>query len=218
MAMKILLADDHPLMLTGIVRALEADGAFEVVGTARSGAEVLPLIGRCSPDVVLLDVRLPRLDGLACLARIRSRYPDVKVVMLSMFGDPEQVQAAFAQGACGFIIKNIDAADLPSAIRQAVDGTAYHAIGMLVADAPGIAKAGGLTEREVTIIKAVARGLSNDSVAKELWVTEQTVKFHLTNVYRKIGVANRTEAARWAIAQGLVDARAPVLSRVRTAA
>ncbi len=202
---KILLADDHPLVLTGIRRALEADGGFEIVGAVRSGAEVLPLVGQQSPDVVLLDLRLPKLDGMACLARMRARYPDVKVVMLSMFGEPEQVQEAFARGACGYIVKSIDVADLPSAIRQAVDGTAYHALGFPAVDERRTAKAVGLTKRELTIVKAVARGLSNDAVAKELWVTEQTVKFHLTNVYRKIGVANRTETARWAFAQGLVD-------------
>lgn len=210
--MRILLADDHALVLAGIRQALEADGGFDVVGVTGNGAEVLPLVGQHAPDVVLLDLQLPKLDGLGCLSRIRARYPEVKIVMLSMFGDPDQVQLAFTRGACGFITKTIDAADLGSAIRQAVDGTAFHAVGLPAADEPRAAKSVGLTERELTIVRAVARGLSNDAVAKELWVTEQTVKFHLTNVYRKIGVRNRTEAARWAFAQGFVDAVEPAVA------
>jgi len=210
--MKILLADDHPLVLMGIQDALESDEDFEVVGATRFGPEVLPLIGQRSPDVVLLDVRMPKLSGLECLTRIRARYPDVSVVMLSMFADPEQVQLAFQRGACGYVIKSIEPADLPSAIRQAVEGTAYHALGLPALDERAIARAAGLTERELTIVKAVARGLSNQGIGKELWVTEQTVKFHLTNIYKKLGVANRTEAARWAFANGFVDepAQSPV--------
>lgn len=202
---KIVIADDHPLMRAGVRRVLEAAGGFEVVAEARSGSEVLPLIGQTSPEVVLLDMRMPGIDGLGCLDRIRARYPRAKVVVLSVSTDPEQVQAAFKHGACGYVIKSIDSVDLPSAIRQAVDGTAYHALGLPALNEESVAKAAGLTERELTIMKAVARGLSNQAIGRELWVTEQTVKFHLTNIYRKLGVANRTEAARWAFVRGLVE-------------
>jgi DNA-binding NarL/FixJ family response regulator len=211
--MKILLADNHPLVLMGTQQLLEADGGFEVVGTTRSGVEVLPLVGQLSPDVVLLDVRMPKLDGFGCLTRLRDRYPEVKVVMLSMSGEPEQVKLAFEQGASGYLVKTIDPADLPSAIRQAVDGTAYHALGLPALDEKAMAKVAGLTERELTIMKAVAYGLSNRAIGKELWVTEQTVKFHLTNIYRKLGVANRTEAARWAFARGFTDQAPPSTER-----
>jgi DNA-binding NarL/FixJ family response regulator len=165
----------------------------------------MPLIGRLNPDVVLLDLRMPGVDGLGCLERIHDRYPKIKVVVLSMTTDPEQIQAAFKRGACGFVIKNIDPADLASAIRQAVNGTAFHALGLPALNENAVARAAGLTDRELMIMKAVSRGLSNQAIGKELWVTEQTVKFHLTNVYRKLGVTNRTEAARWAFAKGLVD-------------
>ena len=201
---RILLCDDHPLLLSGIRAALEMDGGFEVVGTAVSGAEVIPRVGQLSPELVLLDVRLPHLDGIGCLVRLRQRFPEVKVVMLSMFAEAADVEAAFREGACGYIIKSIDATALPEALRQAIHGAAYHAVGVVEEEDSSVAREMGLTERELTTIKAVARGLSNDAIAKELWVTEQTVKFHLTNVYRKLGVANRTEAARWAFAQGLV--------------
>jgi NarL family two-component system response regulator LiaR len=203
--MRVLIADDHPLMLAALRQALEADGGFEVVAEAASGEKVLPLVGRTTPDVVLLDLRMPGMDGLACLDRIVARHPQTKVVMMSSITDPERIQATFKHGACGYIVKTIDAADLPSAIRQAVDGTAYHALGLPALNEESAANAAGLTDRELTIIKAVARGLSNQAIGRELWVTEQTVKFHLTNVYRKLAVANRTEAARWAFAHGLVN-------------
>jgi DNA-binding NarL/FixJ family response regulator len=200
--MKILLADDHGLMLAGVKHALENDG-FEVVGTASSGSEVLPLVGRRLPDVVLLDLRMPGIDGLGCLQRIREQYPDVKVVMCSMSSDPDQIQGAFKRGACGYILKTINPIDLGSAIRQAVEGTAYHALGLPAMDEESVARTAGLTDRESEVIKAVARGLSNKAIANELWVTVQTVKFHLTSIYRKLGITNRTEAASWALAKGL---------------
>jgi DNA-binding NarL/FixJ family response regulator len=203
--MRILLADDHTLMLAGIRRVLEEAGDFEVVGEAHVGSEVLPLVGRTDPEVVLLDLRMPGIDGLGCLERIRARYPRVKVVVLSASTNPEQIQAALARGACGYVVKTIAGQDLASAIRQAIEGTVYHAIGMPEMSETAIAKSAGLTERELTIVKAVARGLSNQAIAKELWVTEQTVKFHLTNIYRKLGTANRTEAANWAFARGLLS-------------
>ena len=203
--MRVLIADDHRLMLEGIRRALENDDEFEIVGEAHNGSQVLPLISRTSPDVVLLDVRMPQLDGLACLELIRKRYPHIKVVMLSVFTDPQQIEAALARGANGYILKSINPIDLPSALRQAVEGTVYHPLGVPDGDDNTSAKAAGLSEREVAILKAVARGLSNQQIGKELWVTEQTVKFHLTNIYRKLGVANRTEAARYAYQHGLVE-------------
>ncbi len=203
--MKLLIAEDHPLVVAGIREVLAREPLFDIVGSVASGAEVIPQIGRLNPDVVLLDLRMPGLDGLGCLERIRERYPKIKVVVLSMTTDPEQIQAAFKRGACGFVIKSIDPADLASAIRQAVNGTAFHALGLPALNENAVARSAGLTDRELMIMKAVSRGLSNQAIGKELWVTEQTVKFHLTNLYRKLGVTNRTEAARWAFAKGLVD-------------
>ncbi len=203
--MKVLIADDHPLMLAGLRSVFETAEGFEIVAEAHSGPEVLPLIGRTAPDVVLLDLLMPGIDGLGCLDRIKSRYPEAKVVALSESSDPELIQSSFQHGACGYVVKGIELIDLPSAIRQAVDGTAYHAHGLPAINETSAAKTSGLSERELCILKAVATGLSNDAIAKELWVTVQTVKFHLTNVYSKLGVANRTQAAGWAFSHGLTD-------------
>jgi DNA-binding NarL/FixJ family response regulator len=203
--MKVLIADDHRLILQGIRRALEEVDDIEIVGEASTGGQVLPMIGRTNPDIVLMDIRMPQIDGLACLDIIKKRHPNVKVVFLSAFDDPEHIQAALKRGAVAYIVKSVNPLDLASTLRQAVEGTVYHALGMPEEDEHSTAKAAGLTERELSILRAVARGLSNQAIGKELWVTEQTVKFHLTNIYRKLGVANRTEAARHAFGHGLVD-------------
>lgn len=202
--MRVVIADDHGVVLEGVRASLEADGGFEIVGTTRRGEEVLPLVGRTDPEAVLLDLRMPGMDGLTCLQRIRERFPDIGVVICSVSTDPDQIQAAFKGGACGFVLKSIDPIDLGSAVRQAVEGTAYHAFGLPAIEEDTAARTVGLTDRELEILKAVAQGLSNKAIAAELWVTVQTVKFHLTGLYRKLGVDNRTEAARWALGKGLV--------------
>jgi DNA-binding NarL/FixJ family response regulator len=203
--LRVLIADDHQLMVQGTKQALEAAGGFEIVGEASNGAQVLPLVRRLTPDLVLLDMRMPQMDGLQCLAKIRKEFPDMKVAMLSVSQDPELIQTALKRGANAYIVKTVDPGDLPGALRQAMDGNVFTTVG--VSDDPGekAAKEAGLTDREVVIVRAVARGLSNEAIAKELWVAEQTVKFHLTNIYRKLGVSNRTEAARYAFEQGLVE-------------
>jgi DNA-binding NarL/FixJ family response regulator len=202
--MRVLIADDHRLIVEGVKRALAEAGDFEVVGECASGSQVLPLVHQTNPDVVLLDLRMPGADGLTCLTQIRKRHPQVKVVVLSVSTDENVIQTVLNRGASAYIVKSINPVDLPSALRQAVEGTVYSAIG-LPEEGESAARAAGLTERETAILSAVARGLSNDAIGKELWVAEQTVKFHLTNIYRKLGVANRTEAARLAYQHGLVD-------------
>jgi DNA-binding NarL/FixJ family response regulator len=202
--MKVLIADDHPLVLEGVRRTLAAAGDIVIVAEARSGSQVLPLVRRTNPDIVLLDMRMPGLDGLGCLEQLRKHAPNVKVIVLSAYKDADHVQAAFDRGASGYIVKSVDPVDLPSALRQAVAGTFFPPLGMASVCDDAVAAA-GLTQRELDILKALARGLSNAAVGKEFWVTEQTVKFHLSNIYRKLGVANRTEAARYAYEHGLAE-------------
>jgi DNA-binding NarL/FixJ family response regulator len=205
LAMRVVIADDHRLMLDGIRRALEADGGFEIVGETQNGTQVLPLVSDTKPDLVLLDVRMPHMDGLACLDEIHRRFPEMKVVMLSASTSSELIEAALRRGATAYIAKSVDPVDLPSALRQAIEGNVFSATAFSGPTEGGGARAAGLTDRETSILRALARGLSNDEIAKELWVTQQTVKFHLTNIYRKLGVKNRTEATRLAYQQGLVE-------------
>jgi len=203
--MRVVLADDHRLMLDGIRRALEADGRFEVVGETQDSIHLLLLVSETKPDLVLLDVRMPQMDGLACLDEIHARFPETKVVMLSASTSPELIQAALRRGATAYIEKSVDPADLPSILSQAVEGNLLGQTALGGRTEPGSANPAGLTERETSILKAVARGLSNDEIAKELWITQQTVKFHLSNTYRKLGVKNRTEATRVAYQRGIVE-------------
>ncbi len=212
--MRVAIADDHRLMLDGIKRALETAPDIEVVGEAMSGDEMLALLPTIDPDVVILDLRMPNGDGLETLTRIRQDHPGMKVIILSMFDDSEHIDQALARGADGYVVKSINPLDLPSTIRQVVEGT-VHLRGVAISaapapegttpTAPNKANVDSLTERELSILRLVAEGMSNLDIANRLFVTEQTVKFHLSNIYRKLAVANRTEATRYAYKAGLIQ-------------
>ena len=210
--LKIVIADDHQLMLAALHLALDNDPGFKIVGEASDGAELLPLVGRTQPDVVLLDLKMPRMDGLACLEHLRQRYPAVRTAILSAVEDPEVVRAAFRHGAAGFILKRIAPCDLPGAIRQAIEGTAYQPLGGEIEAGVPSGQRAGLTEREREILALVADGKSNKQIAAELFLAVQTVKFHLTSLYRKLDASTRTEAVREAYRQGLLET--PLLERV----
>jgi DNA-binding NarL/FixJ family response regulator len=209
--LRVAIADDHRLMLDGIKRALETAPDIRVVGEAMSGEEILALVPKVRPDVVILDMRMPKGDGLSTLAQLRKVYPDVKVIILSMYEDSEHIDRALHQGAAGYVVKSINPLDLPSTIRQVVEGNVFHPRGRGGAEGEpgglvtGQATPGGLTERELSILRLVAEGLSNLDIASKLYVTEQTVKFHLSNIYRKLGVGNRTEATRYAYRNNLIE-------------
>ena len=210
MALKVVIADDHPLVRKAVREALEQVDDMEVVGEASSGTDLLALVATKRPDIAVIDIRMPGMDGLSCLDVIREKHPDVKAVILSASSGRAQVEAAFRRGATSYVIKSIDPADLPSAIRQAKEQTVFHAERYVQQDgheapAHGEKEPLDLTEREMTILRAVARGLSNGDVSREYWVSEKTVKFHLTNIYRKLGVTNRTAAARAAHQHGLLE-------------
>jgi DNA-binding NarL/FixJ family response regulator len=204
--LKVLVADDHRLMLESIRLALEADGGIEIVAEADSGTQVLPFVGQTGPDLVLLDVRLPGMDGLTVLERIRERYPQVRVVMISGLDDPSVIESAFDRGASAFIVKRIDPRDLPSALRQAVSRTVFQPLRKPQRSARHAGDSElDLTERERTILYALQRGKTNKEIAESLSLAEQTVKFHLTNLYRKLEVTTRTEAVRYAYEHGIAE-------------
>jgi DNA-binding NarL/FixJ family response regulator len=202
---RVVLADDHRLILDSVRNSLEESGEFEVVGEATNGSQAVALVSRTSPDVVVLDVRMPGMDGLVCLDQIKKRNPEVKVVVLSASTDQKLIENVLKRGASAYIVKSVNPVDLPAVIRQALEETVYTAIGLPTDTSSTAAKQAGLTARELAILTALAQGKSNAAIAKELWVAPQTVKFHLTNIYRKLNVSNRTEAARYAYQQGLVE-------------
>ncbi len=207
--LKVCIADDHVLILNAVRAALTTAEDIEVVGAAHSGKEVLRLVEAHVPDVVLLDHRMPDVDGLSCLRTIKQRWPEVKVVMLSASEDPKQISEALGAGASAYIGKRINPDDLASAVRQVVAGVVYQrsadAGGEEAASAGPAAPGDELTKRERTLLEAVAQGLSTKAISRELWISEKTVKFHLTNIYRKLGVHNRTAAMRYAFKHGLVS-------------
>jgi DNA-binding NarL/FixJ family response regulator len=164
---------------------------------------VLPLVAELRPDVVVLDVLMPQIDGLAILERIRARFPAVKVVLLSASEDESLVTRAREKGASAFAHKQIDPQELAPILRQALESDEFQSVG-IGADTSELAAEAGMTKKEQLVLDALARGLSNQQIAQELWVTEQTVKFHLSNIYRKLDVRNRTEAAQHALRRGLV--------------
>jgi DNA-binding NarL/FixJ family response regulator len=215
MRYKLIIADDHQLMLAAVRMSLQDAPDMEIVGETQAGQALLPLVGRASPDVVLLDLRMPGLDGLRCLELLRERHPKVKTIVLSGSDDPAAVEASFARGAVAFIQKNIDPADLPAVIRQAIASNVFYA----TANASPVAAAQrewDLTPRETEILRALADGQTNKEMAQHFWLSAQTIKYHLSNIYRKLGVGGRTQAVRLAYEHGLIEN--PVLRETTAAA
>jgi DNA-binding NarL/FixJ family response regulator len=204
MRIKLLVADDHKLMLSAVRAALSDASDIEIIGEASSGSEVLPLVGRTTPDVVLLDLRMPGMDGLRCLELLHERHPSVKSIVVSGNDDPAAVEASLARGAIAFIHKTIDPGDLAAVIRQALAGNVFFAVSN---QPPVEAKRSDLdlTARETEILHKLVDGQSNKQIAGQLWLSEQTIKYHLTNIYRKLQVSSRTEAVRQAYEYGLIE-------------
>jgi DNA-binding NarL/FixJ family response regulator len=191
-------------MVVAVRRALAESGDFVVVGDVSVGSAVVPAVRELEPDLVLLDLRMPELDGLSCLRRLRKLDPELAVVVLSSYGEAAQIEAARAAGARAYVVKTVEPVDLPGVLRQALGGAPFAVWGRALPERVGSNGTVALSEREAVVLAAVARGLSNREVGRELWISEQTVKFHLRNLYRKLDVSSRTEAARYAHRTGLV--------------
>jgi DNA-binding NarL/FixJ family response regulator len=206
-SLKVLIADDHPLLLQAIRRTLEASEGIEVVGEARSGEELLALVPRRNPHLVLLDLRMPGVDGLECIAEIKRSWPDVKTVAISACEDRASIDAALVAGASAYMVKTVSPMDIATVLRQASTGGIYHTPS--AAPAPFLdqrAESGPcLTPRETAILQAIAGGLTTRAISQDLWLSEHTVKFHLTNIYRKLGVSNRSAAVRYAYENDLAS-------------
>jgi DNA-binding NarL/FixJ family response regulator len=210
--LKVLLADDHPLVLAGLRRMLDEQEGIEVVGQAHSAAELVALAHRRGPDIVLTDLRMPGVVAFELIEQLRTSLPEVKIVILSASDDRASVNGALLAGASAFVVKTAAPTDVATVLRQVHGGAVFHAPSALHAvpngaDAAEPAADGGpeLTARERTILSAIASGLTTSAISKQLWVSEHTVKFHLTNIYRKLGVGNRAGAIRCALDGGLLD-------------
>ena len=205
--------DRHPLWLHAMTSLLQ-DVGLDVVGTATSVDEAVALVGQHRPDVLVAGVDFASHDeeGVLGLRRAREAHAGVKLVVVGDGGEPENVEAAFSAGASIYCVRTAERGDLASAIRQAfqpsiyVAGTEYRSVTASPVPVSGRGEAVDLTRRELEILQLVAEGHSNSQLAKMLWVTEQTIKFHLSNIYRKLDVSNRTEASRWAQLNGILSA------------
>ena len=203
---RVLVADDHGLMREAIRLALEPECDIEVVGEAERGDEVLPRIREARPDLLLLDIRMPGMDGLEVLSRVRAQFPDVKVAMLSAVDEPEVAARALDCGAIAYLGKRVEPSALISTIHGIMNGSvSMETLGLRASPKAGSAEEAVLSPREVEILRRVASGHSNREIAQELWLSEQTVKYHLTNVYRKIRVSGRTDATRYAHEHALAE-------------
>jgi DNA-binding NarL/FixJ family response regulator len=204
------LVDQHPLWLDTVAQVVGRVNV-EVVGKATSSTEALDLLDELRPDLLITGIKMAdgEIDGITLLRHAREREAGLRVIVLSMYDDNAHIDAAFAAGAAAYVLKTAHPEDLTSAIRQAFDHSIYLAGARPVAApaaSPPIDDSPGLTRRELEILQLVAEGHSNAELARMLWVTEQTVKFHLSNIYRKLDVSNRTEASRWAQLRGLLAA------------
>ena len=200
------MVDDHQLVLEAVRAVLEDDGGVEIVGEALSGPEAIAILERERPDIVLLDLGMPGMSGLECLAEIRRRFPAICVVILSGSEDDDLARDALERGASAFVSKHVEPRDLSAVLRQVVEGSVLSSLGLAVEPrAARAAKEAGLTPREGKVLAALAEGQSNKQIARRLRVSEHAVKYHLTNVYRKLETPNRVEALRRATVLGLVD-------------
>jgi DNA-binding NarL/FixJ family response regulator len=197
----VLVVDDHALMRTGLRGVIAAAGDMRVVGMAADGVQALEAMATTPPDVVLMDLSMPVMDGVATTRRITEEYPDVAVLVLSSYSDQQRVLEALDAGAIGYVLKDTDPADLVAAIRSAAQGHSPldpRVAATILHTRRTAAPATELTEREQEVLALVGRGLANKQIARALGIREGTVKAHLTNVFQRIGVRDRTSAALWA--------------------
>ena len=207
---RVLIVDDHPVVRTGLRGMFETDAGFQVVGEAADGAAALEMVRSACPDVVLMDLQMPGMDGVEAIARIRMLPEPPPVLVLTVFDSDAQILRAIEAGASGYLLKDASREELFSAIRSAIGGgsplapaVASRLMTRLV-QAPS-AGPEPLSSRELEVIRQVSVGRSNKEIASELRISEATVKTHLQHAFEKLGVADRTSAVTTAIDRGLID-------------
>jgi DNA-binding NarL/FixJ family response regulator len=203
---RLLIADDHPVVRDGLRAMLDTQPDIDVVGEAGTGAEALSMVRSLRPDLVLMDLQMPELDGASATEQIRAEHEDVQVVVLTTYDTDADISRAVEAGATGYLLKDARREDLFNAVRLAAQGesvlspgVASRVLGRMRAPAEE-----ALSSREIEVLGAVARGLSNREVARELHVSEATIKTHLLHVFAKLGVDDRTAAVTVALERGII--------------
>jgi two-component system, NarL family, response regulator DegU len=210
-AIRVLIVDDHNLVREGLKAVFDQGNEVEVVGEAGSGEEALEMVDKAKPDVVLMDISMPGMNGIQATKLIREKYPDAKVVMLTMLDQEGYVYEAVKAGATGYMLKNTSSDDLVNAIQTVYEGKALlhpDATAQLLKEfvtlADNKAKDYGLSSREMEVLQLLSEGNTNKEIAKALWISEQTVKTHVAHIFDKLGTSDRTETVATALRNGLV--------------
>jgi DNA-binding NarL/FixJ family response regulator len=209
----VLIVDDHAVVREGLRAFLELQDGIEIAGEAGDGEEALEQALALRPDVILMDLVMPKLDGVGAMRALRERAPDSRVIVLTSFLDDDRLLPAIQAGAAGYLLKNAEPAELARAIRAArggetiIDGAVASRLVQALADGRRSTADQTLTRREREVLELIARGRSNKRIALELEISEKTVKTHVGHVLAKLGVSDRTQAALVAVREGLVTER-----------
>jgi two-component system, NarL family, response regulator LiaR len=208
MATRVLITDDHGVVRQGLRMFLSLDPDFEVVGEASNGEEALAMARELGPDVVLMDLLMPVMDGISATEKIRAELPDVEVIALTSVLEDASVTGAVRAGAIGYLLKDTDSEELSRAIKAAAAGRVHlapEAAARLMREVRAPESSEALTDREAEVLRLLARGKANKQIASSLYVSEKTVKAHVSSILMKLGVQSRTQAALYAVRTGLVS-------------
>ncbi len=211
-AIKILIVDDHPVVREGIGAMLKREPDFKIVGEASNGLEAVEQARELSPDVILMDLRMPEMDGVEAITKIKEIKPEIKFIILTTFSDDEYIFKGIAAGARAYLLKDAPREELFKAIRAVSRGESLiqpvvasrvlDKLAELSRKNPG---AETLSEREVEVLRLMAKGVSNSNIAEELSITQSTVKTHITSIFQKLNVTTRTEAVTTALKRGIIQ-------------
>jgi DNA-binding NarL/FixJ family response regulator len=204
---RLLICDDHPVVRAGLNGMLSGEPDFEVVGEAANGREAIALTGELRPDVVLMDLRMPEMDGVSAILQIKAEHPETQILVLTTYESDADILRAIEAGATGYLLKDAPREELFGAIRVVAEGKSPLAPTVatrLMQRMRGTDEESFLSTREIEVLELVARGTSNKEIAKRLWVSETTVKSHMLHIFDKLGVTDRTAAVTAALKQGII--------------
>lgn len=212
MSIRILIADDHHVVRRGLVFFLKTQKNIEIVGEAKNGEEAVSLVEQLMPDLVLMDLAMPVMDGIEATRKIKAKHPQMKIMILTSFSDQNHVIPAIEAGASGYQLKDIEPDELVKAIKMLVSGenqlhpkATTHLLTHLTSKKNEENPLDDLTKRELEVLKEIACGKSNKEIASSLFITEKTVKTHVSNILAKLELADRTQAALFAVRNGVIE-------------